>query len=192
MQGTQGVSDFPVTQDFDALLVAVASGKQAAFEQLYILSQARIFGVVLCVLRDKAQAQEVTQEVFLQVWQKASRFDAGRGSAAAWMARLAHSRAVDRVRCVQSSSVRDTQFTAGAYRPDVDSVVEDVLLRAEQSSVHDALQRLKAGQRQCIVMAYFGGMTTAEIASDTGVNQSTIKTRIRDGLRKLAADLRPV
>jgi RNA polymerase sigma-70 factor (ECF subfamily) len=74
----------------------------------------------------------------------------------------------------------------------VDSVVEGVLLQAEQLSVRDALQRLNDAQRQSIVMAYFEGMTTAEIAADTGVNRSTIKTRIRDGLLKLAADLRPL
>ena len=191
-QGIHGLTDSRIIGDLDALLVAVASGEQAAFEQLYAVSRARVFGVILRVLRDKAQAQEVTQEVFLQVWQQASRFDALRGSAAAWMMRLAHSRAVDRVRCAQSSSLRDTDFTASAYLPDVDSVMDDVLVRAEQSSVRNALQRLNAGQRQSIVMAYFGGMTTAEIAAETGVNRSTIKTRIRDGLLRLAADLQPV
>ena len=188
--GTREVTESPITQDLDALLVAMASGEQSSFAQLYSLSHTRIFGVVLRVLRDRAQADEVTQEVFLQVWQQASRFDALRGSALAWMMRLAHSRAVDRVRCAQSSSMRDTEFTASAYLPDVDGVVADVLLRAEQSSVREALQRLNASQRQAIVMAYFGGMTTAEIAAQTGVNRSTIKTRIRDGLLKLAADLR--
>lgn len=189
-QGMHAVTKSPIVGNLDVLLVAVASGEREAFEQLYALSQERVFGVVLRVLRDKAQAQEVTQEVFLQVWQQAARFDSLRGSASAWMMRLAHSRAVDRVRCAHSSSVRDTDFTVADYRPDVDSVVNVVLLRVEQSLLHDALHRLNAGQRQAIVMAYFGGMTTAEIAAETGVNRSTIKTRIRDGLLKLAADLR--
>jgi len=105
-------------------LEKVAGGDQAAFEQLFLLYQAQVYGVVLAVLRDQTQAQEVTQEVFLQLWQQASRFDATLSSTATWIKRLARTRAVDRVRLCESAGARDTRYTAASKAVDYDSVIE--------------------------------------------------------------------
>lgn len=171
------------------LLEKVADGDQAAFEQLFLLHQAQVYGVVVAILRDQTQAQEVTQEVFLQLWQQASRFDPTRGSTATWIKRMAHSRAIDRVRLCEGASARDTRYTAQSRAVDYDTVIERVLHRDEQASLRESLQRLAPLQRESIVLAYYAGLTTAEISDQLGVNRSTIKTRIRDGLKKLTADL---
>jgi len=174
------------------LLEKVAGGDQAAFEQLFLLHQAQVYGEVVAVLRDQTQAQEVTQEVFLQVWQQASRFDATLSSTATWIKRLARSRAVDRVRTCESAGAR-TPATHPLHRGeqgvDYDTVIERVLCRDEQASLRKSLQRLAPLQRESIVLAYYAGLSTAEISEQLNVSRSTIKTRIRDGLKKLTADL---
>ena len=173
----------------EPLLELVAAGDRSAFETLYSQYQARVFGIVLRVLRDQAQAQEVTQEVFLQLWQQASRFDATRSSTSSWVLHIAHSRAVDRVRACQSASGRDTRYAAAVQDVDYDTVTEEVLHREETASLRQSLQRLAPLQRESILLAYFGGLSTAEISQHLGVNRSTIKTRIRDGLKRLATEL---
>lgn len=97
----------------DALLVAVGRGDEAAFGRLYDLVVARVFGLVRRVVRDPAQAEEVAQEVMVQVWRTAARFDPARGSATGWVFTIAHRRAVDRVRAEQASSDRLTKYAAG-------------------------------------------------------------------------------
>lgn len=171
------------------LLEKVAGGDQAAFEQLFLRYQAQVYGVVVAVLRDQTQAQEVTQEVFLQLWQQASRFDATLSSTATWIKRLARTRAVDRVRRCESAGARDTRYTAASKAVDYDSVIERVLCRDEQASLRESVQRLPSLQRESIVLAYYAGLSTAQISEQLNVNLSTIKTRIRDGLKKLTADL---
>ena len=150
-----------------------------------------MFAVVLSVLRDFAQSQEVAQEVFLQVWQQATRFDPAQGSTGAWLKRLARRRAIDRVRLCDSAGARDTRYTVDNFTVDADTVIEQVLARQEQRAVRDALGRLRPLQRESIVLAYYAGMSTAEISQQLGVNRATVKTRIRDGLIKLAVDLNP-
>ena len=171
------------------LLERVAAGERAAFDTLYEQYRSRVYGVVLAVLRDAAQAQEVTQEVFLQLWQQAGRFDATRSCTSTWIHRVAHSRAVDRVRMCQTATIRDTHFIANGNQIDYDTVVEHILHRDEAASLRRSLQTLSPMQRESIVLAYYAGLSTAEISQQLGVNRSTIKTRIRDGLRKLTADL---
>jgi len=166
------------------LLAKVPGGDQAAFEQLFLRYQAQVYGVVVAVLRDQTQAQEVTQEVFLQLWQQASRFDPTTlGSTATWVKHVARARAVDRVRLCESAGARDTRYTAASRAVDYDTVVERVLRRDEQASLRESLQRLAPLQRESIVLAYYAGLSTAEISERLNVNRSTIKTRIRDGLK---------
>ena len=145
--------------------------------------------MVVSVLRDHAQAQEVTQEVFLQVWQQAARFDPTLSSTGAWMKQLARRRAIDRVRSCESSSARDTGYAVENVTVDADTVIEQVLQRESHALLQAALQRLRPLQRESIVLAYYAGMSTAEISVQLGVNRATVKTRIRDGLIKLTADL---
>ena len=175
-----------------ALLRQVALGDRLAFNDLYSLVEHRVYGMVVTVLRDHEQSREVVQEVFLQLWQQADRFDGTRGSGEAWVLHLAHSRAVDRVRLCQTSSLRDARYAMLGHVPDTDTVVWDVMVRDQQASVRSALARLTPGQRESIVLAYYSGMTTKEISDHIGVKRATVKTRIRDGLRKLHVDLGPV
>lgn len=174
-----------------ALLAQVALGDRVAFNELYGMVEHRVFGLVVTILRDQEQSREVVQEVFLQLWQQAGRFDGKRGNGEAWVLHLAHSRAVDRVRLCQTSSVRDARYAALGHVPDTDTVIWDVLVRDQQVTVRSALARLTPGQRESIVLAYYSGMTTQEISDHIGVKRATVKTRIRDGLRKLNVDLGP-
>ncbi len=173
------------------LLAKVALGDRSAFNDLYSMVEHRVFGLVVAVLRDHEQSREVVQEVFLQLWQQAERFDGTRGNGEAWILHLAHSRAVDRVRLCQTSSVRDARYAALGHVPDTDTVIWDVMVRDQQATVRSALARLTPGQRESIVLAYYSGMTTQEISEHIGVKRATVKTRIRDGLRKLHVDLAP-
>ena len=177
--------------DAGELLLKIAQGDSQAFSVFYGMVEHRVFGLVVTVLRDQEQSREVTQEVFLQLWLQADRFDGSRGTGEAWILHLAHARAVDRVRLCQSSGVRDARYAALGHVPDTDTVVWDVLLRDEQAIVRAAIARLTPGQRESIVLAYYSGMTTQEISDHIGVKRATVKTRIRDGLRKLSADLAP-
>jgi RNA polymerase sigma factor (sigma-70 family) len=114
---------------------------------------------------------------------QASRFDPTLGSTATWVKHVARARAVDRVRLCESAGARDTRYTAASRAVDYDTVVERVLRRDEQASLRESLQRLAPLQRESIVLAYYAGLSTAEISERLNVNRSTIKTRIRDGLK---------
>ncbi len=171
----------------DALLVRTGHQDVGAFTELYDRLAARVHGTAHRVLRDPRQAEEVVQEVFLQVWQGAARYEAPRGSARAWVMTLAHRRAVDRVRSSESSRRRDTDFVRDA--PDVsgDDTATQALARLEAQSVRAALGDLTPPQRQAIELAYFGGHTYREVAALMHSPLGTTKTRIRVGLQRLAA-----
>ncbi len=166
-------------------LAAAAQGDQAAFGAFYDGTAHRVFGLALRVLRDRAQAEEVTQEVYLQAWHLAAQFDPGKGAAISWLMTLAHRRAVDRVRSSESDRERDTQYQRTNHQTDHDSTAEAVGLSLEATRVRSALTELSVVQRQAIELAYFGGRTNAEIARITGAREGTTKTRIRDGLIRL-------
>ncbi|MGR0319113.1 ECF RNA polymerase sigma factor SigK [Agromyces sp. ZXT2-3] len=169
----------------DDLLVATGSGDRAAFGDLYDRTAARIFGLVRRVVIDPAQAEEVAQDVFLEVWQTAPRFDPGRGSAISWMFTLAHRRAVDRVRSAQSARDRDARIGARDLDVPVDSVAEAVEVRLDHERARVALAELSDLQRECVTLAYYGGLTQSEIAERLDVPLGTVKTRMRDGLIRL-------
>ena len=141
----------------DALLALVAVGDQRAFASLYDLMAARVLGLTRRVLRDHAQSEEVTQEIFLEIWQNAPRFDASKGTAVTWIMTMTHRRAVDRVRSAQSSRDRDTKIGIRDYAPDYDNVAETVEVRIEHARVEKAMSRLTDLQRQAVTLAYFGG-----------------------------------
>ena len=173
----------PSTED---LLVRVARGDQAAFATLYDRVGSQVFGLVRRVLRDPSQSEEVTQEVLLEVWRNATRFDAGRGSATAWIMTMAHRRAVDRVRSEQSSRDRDERagIRDRATRG-YDEVVEEVEARLEHEQVRQALDQLTDLQREAVQLAYYGGYTYREVAELLDAPLGTVKTRLRDGLIRL-------
>lgn len=171
------------------LLQRIATGDEAAFARLYDLLSPRVFGLILRVLVDRAQGEEVLQEVFLEIWRSASRFAPNRGQGRSWVLTIAHRRAVDRVRASQASSDRDVR--AGFRDLDVahDGVSEQVELRVEAERVTAALRSLPEAQREALTLAYFGGYSQSEIAAMVGAPLGTIKTRMRDGLTRLRMEM---
>lgn len=166
------------------LLRQSARGDEQAFAELYDATSARVYGLVLRVVRDPAQAAEVTQDCYLQIWQNAARFDPERGSPLAWMLTLAHRRAVDRVRSAQSGVERDRRYAVREPQQEAD-VSEAVVERLDAERVRKALAGLTSIQRQAIELAYFGGYTHTEVAGLLDVPLGTAKTRLRDGLIRL-------
>ncbi|MDG4811146.1 sigma-70 family RNA polymerase sigma factor [Micromonospora sp. WMMD1120] len=169
----------------DELLPQVARGDEAAFAALYDAVAGRVLGLTRRVLRDPAQAEEVTQEVMVEVWRTAARFDAGRGSASAWILTMAHRRAVDRVRSEQAHTDRSSRVAATETHVPYDEVVEDVTARLEREQVRRCLGRLTPVQREAVTLAYYGGHTYREVAEQLATPLPTVKTRMRDGLIRM-------
>jgi RNA polymerase sigma-70 factor (ECF subfamily) len=170
-------------QDLDRVLRRVARGDQHAFELVYDQLARPAYGVIRRVLRDPAQSEEVTQEVLLEVWRTASRFDSAQGSAATWVLTIAHRRAIDRVRSVAAAAERE-QKTAGTSSPR-DEVVDAVEAQLDRERVQRCLGSLTDIQRESITLAYYGGYTYRQVAALLGVTLAAIKTRIRDGLIRM-------
>jgi RNA polymerase sigma-70 factor (ECF subfamily) len=171
------------------LLERVARGDKAAFSALYDALAPRVYGLVKRLLVDPSQAEEVTQEVFLEIWQTASRFDSARGGAVTWILTMTHRRAVDRVRASQASRDRDLKVGVRDYPQDYDHVAETVEVSVEHERVEKAMGRLTELQRQAITLSYYGGYTNSEVASILSVPIGTVKTRIRDGMIRLRDEL---
>jgi len=169
----------------EELLLRVARGDEAAFGRLYDLMSGMVFGLVRRVLRDQAQSEEVFQEVMLEVWRTASRFDPDRGKATTWILTMTHRRAVDRVRSAQAAINRDERVASLDVATPFDEVVEQVTERLEQRKVRRCLQFLTELQRQSVVMAYYQGYSYPEVAGLLDVPLGTVKTRMRDGLIRL-------
>lgn len=148
-----------------------------------------MFGLALAVIRNKATAEEVTQEVFLELWRKASRFDPARGSATAWILTLTKSRAIDQVRRAELTRARDTKWTQGHIDRDFDTVTEAVLTDLEHGHVRAAMAALSVPQRQAIVLTYFRGMSTTEISRLLLIPAGTVKTRCRDNLTRMRTEM---
>jgi RNA polymerase sigma-70 factor, ECF subfamily len=166
-----------------ALLVQVARGDQEAYAAVYDAVAGQVLGVVRAVVRDPAQSEEVAQEVLLDVWRSASRFDPDRGGAAAWVMTLAHRRAVDRVRSEQKAAERELRVATASVA--YDEVAEAVEARLDRERVRRCLGSLTELQRESVTLAYYGGYTYREVAELLGVATGTIKTRMRDGLIRL-------
>jgi RNA polymerase sigma-70 factor, ECF subfamily len=173
----------PPRGDLAPLLALVARGDQTAFATVYDRSAAQVFGLVRRVVRDPAQSEEVTQEVMLEVWRTASRFDPHRGSAMTWLMTMAHRRAVDRVRSGQAAAERELRATVAVT--DYDVVAEEVESRLDAQRVRRCLDSLTELQRESVTLAYYGGYTYREVAGLLGVAVGTVKTRMRDGLIRL-------
>jgi RNA polymerase sigma-70 factor (ECF subfamily) len=169
----------------EALLERVSTGDQSAFSTLYERFSSRVFGLAIRILRDTSQAEEVAQEIFLEIWQRASRFDRARGTATSWIMTLTHGRSVDRVRQSQASRTRDLKSAVGSFDRDVDSVADAVEQHSDAAQVRECLDTLTSLQRESITLAYFGGHTQREVGDMLGAALPTIKTRMRDGLIRL-------
>ena len=175
----------PERAEIDGLLRAVARGDDAAFARLYDLLSPRVFGLARRVLRDPAQAEEMAQEVLVEVWRTATRFDPQRGSGLAWVLTIAHRRTVDRVRSEQASVDRLHKVAAASAQIPYDEVADQVGSRLERQQVRRCLDGLTELQREAITLAYYGGHTYREVAGLLDIALPTVKTRMRDGLIRL-------
>jgi RNA polymerase sigma-70 factor (ECF subfamily) len=167
------------------MLLRVAEGDDSAFAELYDAVAPAVFGLARRVLRQVELAEEVAQEVLVEVWQQAPRFDPGRGTGFAWVMTMAHRRAVDRVRSVQSATDRDMRVGQRSVEREHDEVAETVEDRLEAEALRGCLEVLTELQMESVTLAYFGGFTYPEVAEQLGAPLGTIKTRMRDGLIRL-------
>lgn len=186
------------TQPSDPELVArVKQGDDAALGTLYDRHSALVYKLTRTIVGGDADAEEVTTDVFLQLWERADRFDASRGSLRAWLATIARSRALDHVRSRdrrRGAHERSANQDAAGLAVEM-ATVEATDHRAHVAQVRDVLEKalsnLNPDQRRAIELAYFSGLSQSEIASRLGEPLGTIKTRIRDGMAKLQDLLRP-
>jgi RNA polymerase sigma-70 factor (ECF subfamily) len=176
------------TSDADQCLVLAARGDEQAFASLYDLAAPQVFGLVHRVVRNRAVAEEVAQEVFVQVWRNATRFDPAAGSAMTWICTIAHRRAVDRVRSEEAHARRDERYVV-EVPPEPASVQEIVIDDLDRVRVRRALEVLTPVQRESVELAYYGGYTHVEVASLLDLPLGTVKTRIRDALIRLRGSL---
>lgn len=167
------------------LLRRSGRGDEAAFAQLYDATSARAYGMAVRVIRDPSQAEEVTQEAFLEIWRTASRFNVDKGSAISWVLTIVHRKAVDRVRSAQASTRRDTTYHQGSQAVEHDSTAEAAHASMEARRVRQAMDSLTEVQREALELAYFKGYTHTEVATMLDLPVGTAKTRIRDGLIRL-------
>ena len=171
------------TSDIE-LLQNIARGDEAALAALYDQYRTILFGLLLRILHNRAEAEDVLQEVFLQVWQRAGNFDAERGKPFTWLVTLTRSRAIDRIRALGSRERTVEEATRET---------EDVIFDAEQNAilaqrgevVRQALDKLQEEQRQILMLAYFDGFSQSEIAEKLGTPLGTVKTRMRTGMIRL-------
>ena len=164
---------------------ALGAGRPRRVRTLYDATAARVHGLALRVVRDPAQAEEVTQEAFLEIWRTASRYDTGRGSAVSWLLTITHRKAVDRVRSAEAASRRESTYHHRNQTVDHEPPPTPSTASFEARRVRAALGALTEVQREAIELAYFGGYTHTEVATLLDLPVGTAKTRIRDGLIRL-------
>ena len=178
----EGASSAP---DLVELLKSCGKGDEAAFARLYDATSSRVVGLAVRVVRDPAQAEEVAQEAYLEIWRTSGRFDPAKGSPLAWLLTIVHRRAVDRVRSAEAATRRDTSYQQRNQPVDHDATAEAGLASLEAQRVRGALASLTPVQREALELAYFGGYTHTEVAAMLELPVGTAKTRIRDGLIRL-------
>lgn len=172
----------------EGLLVAVAGGDREAFSDLYDEVSGVVYGLAKRVVRDPSRAQEIAQDVLLEVWRKADRFDPERGSAITWIAVMTRRRAIDVVRSSEASRAREERVETQPG-DDPDPVSDVVVSLAERRRVRRAMTTLSSLQREALELAFFGGLSHREVAEALDAPLGTVKTRIRDGLRKLSIEM---
>lgn len=167
------------------LVQRVAAQDRQAFAELYDATSTRVFGLVKRVLRDSGYAEETLQEVYLQVWQNAGNYRPDMGSVISWILTIGHRRAVDRVRSEQASTRRGVEYSVSTATIETDQVVDSVVTREDRRAVIMCLGTLTDTQRESIELSYYGGLSYPQVAERLNAALPTVKSRIRDGLRRL-------
>src|SRR4051812_20761425 len=165
-------------------MTAIAAKDDDALGQLYDRYRLILFGVLMRILNNRAEAEDVLQEVFLQVWRRAADFDEARGRPFTWLVTLARSRGIDRLRTL---AARERVAIAGA-RDEVEAVSDaasDAFRSEQREVVNNALAQLPDEQKRLLLLAYFDGLSQSEIAARVGAPLGTVKTRMRTGMMKL-------
>ncbi|MER6316190.1 ECF RNA polymerase sigma factor SigK [Streptomyces sp. NPDC001581] len=169
----------------EEVMARVGHGDRDAFTVLYDAVVATVFGIVVKVVRDRAQSQEVAQEVMIDLWRQAARYRPEQGTVKTWVATIAHRRAVDRVRSAQASSDREHATALRDHPTPFDQVAEEVESHLESEQVRRCLETLTELQRQAVTLAYYQGLTYRAVAERLGSPLATVKTRMRDALIRL-------
>lgn len=169
-----------------ALIEKMMAGDESALSILYDRYSPMLFGMLSRILQDRLAAEDVLQDLFLQLWRSAAKFDASRGSLPAWLMVIARNRAISQLRGARNRELLEENDGDYANTFASDQNIEDDASRAELArSMSAALNTLPAEQRQVLEFAYFEGMTQSEIAARTGCPLGTVKTRVRSGMQSL-------
>jgi RNA polymerase sigma-70 factor (ECF subfamily) len=168
------------------LLHAVARGDEAALARLYDAYRVILFGLLVRILNSREEAEDILQDVFIQIWRRAKDFDEKRGKPFTWLVTLTRSRAIDRLRLL---GARQRLATAAAQdQPqEASDALTDTIQSGQKEIVQRALAELPEDQKQTLVLAYYEGLTQSEIAARLGAPLGTVKTRMRSGMIKLRA-----
>jgi RNA polymerase sigma-70 factor, ECF subfamily len=167
-----------------ALIQAIAARDETALAQLYDRYRVILFGLLMRILNNRQEAEDVLQEVFLQVWRKAADYDENRGRPFTWLVTLGRSRGIDRLRSLATRE-RITEAGAKEASEEISDAAGDAFRSEQRSLVNDALAQLPNEQKQTLILAYFDGLTQSEIAARLGAPLGTVKTRMRTGMMKL-------
>lgn len=174
----------PAQENDVELLNAIAARDEVALAQLYDRYRVILFGLLMRILNNREEAEDVLQEVFLQVWRKAEDFDEDRGRPFTWLVTLARSRGIDRLRALGARE-RVAEASAREVPEEVSDAATDAFKSEQRGIVSDALAKLPDEQKRPLMLAYFDGLTQSEIATHLGAPLGTVKTRMRTGLIRL-------
>jgi RNA polymerase sigma-70 factor (ECF subfamily) len=166
------------------LLHAVARGDEAALARLYDAYRVILFGLLVRILNSREEAEDILQDVFIQVWRRAKDFNEKRGRPFTWLVTLARSRAIDRLRLLGARQ-RLVKGAAQEHTDTISDALSDTIKVAQKEIVQRALAELPEEQRHTLVLAYFEGLTQSEIATKLKAPLGTVKTRMRSGMIKL-------
>jgi RNA polymerase sigma-70 factor (ECF subfamily) len=172
------------------LLHAVARGDEAALARLYDQYRVILFGLLLRILNNREEAEDVLQDVFVQVWRRAADFDEKRGRPFTWLVTLARSRGIDRLRLL-GARARLATGASESQTEDISDALTDTFKSEQKEIVQRALAEIPEEQRDALMLAYYDGLTQSEIASKLGTPLGTVKTRMRSGMNKLRSVLGP-
>ncbi|QZH74178.1 MAG: sigma-70 family RNA polymerase sigma factor [Erythrobacter sp.] len=188
-RGAASLSDAAADAAREALradIARLAAGDRAALESIYRATSAKLFGIALRILGDESEAQDAVQEVYIELWKRADRYDPARASPISWLACMARNRAIDRLRAggkVRSSAVPEEAAMDVAD----DAMPADALMELDErdARIHHCLGKLEARQQSAIRRAFLGGATYLQLAGEDDVSLSTVKSRVHRGLALL-------